>query len=324
MEAKGDEYIMKKKNILTFAAAALSLTVMTGCSGTSGNTQETSHEAATEAAAETDAAEESTAEGDIDESKEGVANPWTESDKEGVAEATGIEIEAPEDATDVTYSYMEETGLAQVQYRLDEADWVYRAQSAAEFTDISGMYYDWESEDDCEISGRKAVCYGLGGIDEPDRENVQMVNWYDAVPGIMYSLSVSGRDLNGMDLTVYAENLFVPMQGEATDDPERDRENELNDYFLGEHKKSYDDSTLTISDNNDGTFAVNISITRLCDLDGTGNFDDHKMYFEAEDPSGGKLSGMIYRDSDNSLTVKITDSTWEYLPDDEVIDGFGK
>lgn len=316
---------MKKKNILIIMAAALSLSMMTGCGSTSGSTQETSSEAAAEAEAETDAAEESAAEEDIDSSEEvGVANPWTESDKEGVVEATGIEIEAPENATEVVYSYMEETGLAQVQYKLDDADWVYRAQMTDEFTDISGMYYDWESEDDCEISGRKAVYYGFGGLDEPDKENVQMVNWYDVVPGIMYSLSVSGRDLNGMDLSVYAENLFVPMQGEATDDPAGDRENELKDYFLGEHKKSYDDSVLTISDNSDGTFAVNISITRLCNLDGTGSFDDHKMYFEAEDPNGEKLSGVIYRDSDNSLSIKITDSTWDYLPKDEVIDGFGK
>lgn len=46
------------------------------------------------------------------------------------------------------------------------------------------------------------------------------------------------------------------------------------------------------------------------------------MTFEVEDPNKNKLSGTIYRDSDDSLTVKITDSTWELLPSDEVLDGF--
>ena len=48
------------------------------------------------------------------------------------------------------------------------------------------------------------------------------------------------------------------------------------------------------------------------------------MYFEVTDPAEGTMKGMIYLDSDTSLCVKITDSTWDLLPTDEVIDGFGK
>ena len=154
---------------------------------------------------------------------------------------------------------------------------------------------------------------------------VQLVNWYDAVTGVTYSLSASGTDLDGMDLQVYAEAVYQPLQGEATDDPEGDRREELDQYFLGEHTRSEDSSSLTITENADGTFTVSLSITRLCNLEnGVGTFDSHKMYFDVEDPDGGTLSGMIYRDNDNSLTVKITDSTWSLLPKDEVIDGFGK
>lgn len=112
---------------------------------------------------------------------------------------------------------------------------------------------------------------------------------------------------------------------DATDNPEVDPKNEIHGYFLGEHIKSYDESTLNISDNKDGTFRIDISITRLCSLEnGVGTFDDHKMTFSVEDPNGENMVGMIYRDSDNSLVVEITDSVWNYLPNGEIIDGFGK
>ena len=48
------------------------------------------------------------------------------------------------------------------------------------------------------------------------------------------------------------------------------------------------------------------------------------MSFEIDDPNGNKMSGVIYRDSDDTLTVKITDSTWTYLKNGDVLEGFGK
>ena len=104
-----------------------------------------------------------------------------------------------------------------------------------------------------------------------------------------------------------------------------DREREVSEYFLGEHRRSSDESVLTISENEDGTFNVDLSITRLCYLEnGVGTFEDHKMTFTVTDPNENEMSGVIYRGSDDSLTVQITDSTWELLPTGEILDGFGK
>jgi len=150
----------------------------------------------------------------------GLANPWTESDQQGVLEATGFIMEAPKGAADVRYSYMAEGKLAQMRYVLDGAEWVYRIQSALEPTDISGMEYEWTSKEEGTVSGRDAVYYAWSNA-KPDSQTVdnvsyvQVVNWYDAVAGVMYSLSASGQDLNGMDLQVYAEDLYVPLQGDA-------------------------------------------------------------------------------------------------------------
>lgn len=114
---------------------------------------------------------------------------------------------------------------------------------------------------------------------------------------------------------------------DTTDDTKNDTksESEIEKYFIGEHKRSYDESVLTISDKGDGTFGISLCIVKLCNLEnGTGTYKDGKMTFVIEDPSDGKLSGEISRETDNSLTVKITDSTWGLINNGDVFDGFGK
>ncbi len=326
---------MRKQLVLALMAACMGTACMTGCgsaSDTAAGQETSSAEASAEAADETqdaakdaDAAQETTeSEGAGEDSTVEIANPWTESDEEGVAKATGFVMTPPDGAENVSYSYMEEGGLAQMSYELDGKKWTYRMQMTDGLTDISGIYMDWEGEEG-NVSGREAMYYGKCDLNDENVEDVQLVNWYDAVTGVTYSLSATATDLNGMDIQAYAEALYVPLQQDATDDPAADRENELKDYFLGEHKRSDDGSSLVITGNGDDTFRVDLSITRLCSLEnGTGSFAEHKMTFTAEDPNGNAISGVIYRDSDNSLVVKITDSTWDYLPSGEVLDGFGK
>ncbi len=316
---------MKKRFVLSLLTITLGATWMAGCGSTSAATAETSSAEASTESAETGKSEDAAqGEGADQEETTEIANPWTESDAEGVAEATGFSMVPPDGAENVVYSYMEEGKLAQMRYDLDDAAWVYRMQMADALTDISGIYMDWTG-DEGTVSGLEAMYYGQCDLNDQTVDDVQLVNWYDAVSGVTYSLSATGPSLDGMDIQVYAENLYVPLQGDATDDPEADREKELNDYFLGKRERSYDGSTLTIADNADGTFRVDLDLFRLCSLEnGTGTFADHKMTFTAMDPSGNDISAVIYRDSDNSLVVRITDSTWDYLPNDDVIDGFEK
>lgn len=260
-----------------------------------------------------------------DDQKQEIANPWTDSDEQGVAEATGFDMAAPNGSTDISYSYMTEGAMAQMTYALDGANWTYRIQAADELTDISGMAYEWTGETEGSVAGREAAYCTYTASDNKTTDTVRLVNWYDAVTGVTYSLSAAGKDLSDAEMQAYAENLYVPLQGDATDDSDADSESELNDYFLGEHKRSYDESVLTISENEDGTFGINLTITRLCNLEnGIGTFADHKMTFVVQDPSENEMSGVIYCDSDNSLIVQITDSTWELLPTGETLDGFGK
>lgn len=146
---------------------------------------------------------------------ENVGNPWVESDAEGVQEATGLTIYTPAEATNARYSFLETDDMAQVVFDYDgHADWTFRKQKTDKLIDISGMYYEWVYQGSALVSGREAVEYAYaeeaddsGMID--DLFGVQVINWYDDASGITYSLSVSGTDLNGMDIQVIAENLFT-------------------------------------------------------------------------------------------------------------------
>lgn len=312
---------MNRKMILSIVTASVLALAMTACGNQTTETRKTSvtesqtTEAITEASA-SDSTEEA-------QNADGLANPWTDSDQAGVLEATGFDLAAPDDASDVAYSYMADEKLAQMTFAQAGVNYTYRVQSTDGLTDISGMYYDWTSQKDTKVSNLDGLYLTYEAKDGSG--DAQVLNWYDKVTGVTYSLSASADSLEGEDLLVLAESIYQPLQGEASDDPDRDAKNEVKDYFLGEHTRSEDGSSLTIAENEDGTYKVDISITRLCNLeDGSGTFKDHKVKFTVKDPSGNLMKGEIYRDSDNSLVVKFTDSTWDYLPNNEILKGFGK
>lgn len=144
----------------------------------------------------------------------GMANPWVDSDREGVFKATGFDMAAPDGASNVAYSYMPDTGMAQMNYTLDNAMWVYRIQPTEKLTDISGIYCEWNSIDEAMVAGMDAVEYSYASEQKgdfiDDVEYIRVINWYDAQKKVTYSLSATGKDLNGLDTAVYAENLYKP------------------------------------------------------------------------------------------------------------------
>lgn len=148
---------------------------------------------------------------------DGSTNPWTASDKNGVLEATGFDINPPEGATDVYYSFIEESKLAQMTYVLDELEFTYRIKASSELEDISGMHYEWDSIADGAIYTNEAeyFMYSPSDTEEEatDSDNeVAVLNWFDSASGITYSLSVIGDDLNETNITAYAEAVYEPIQ----------------------------------------------------------------------------------------------------------------
>lgn len=153
----------------------------------------------------------------VEESNEYVSmsNPWIVTDKDGVLDATGFAVEAPEGATEVVYSYLSDSSMAQVSYTYEGNEWTYRIQPTNELTDISGMYYTWDVQEEGTVSGKDAIYYAYSDADSDtdtidNMHCIHVVNWYDATNGVTYSLSAEGN-LDGMDIQVYAKNIYAPL-----------------------------------------------------------------------------------------------------------------
>lgn len=143
----------------------------------------------------------------------GMPNPMVESSKEEIMNKFGFVMEAPEGVDDPIY-YIIDDSLAQLVYGADGAKVTYRIAPATEFTDISGMYYKEGTEQSCQISGRD------GKLAEYITEDgqIRICNWFDAAPGLMYSIVIEGENLDFIpleDVPEFAEMLFVPVQGNA-------------------------------------------------------------------------------------------------------------
>ncbi len=89
-------------------------------------------------------------------------------------------------------------------------------------------------------------------------------------------------------------------------------------FFFGKAVGNYaaeNGSTLAIGLNADGAYTVDLSILRLTSLSGVGSCVDGEIAFTATDAAGNPISGLVSA-ADGEATVRITDSTWSYLPAD--------
>ena len=145
------------------------------------------------------------------ENESGLANPWVDTDAEGVARAIGVAFGIPEGAEVLAYRLLPETSLAEMRFVWDGLTYVARIQPAAEFEDISGLYFDWLVDEPCTVQ----YCEGRTMRAQDGDETVDLCLWFDAVPGLMYSVSTSAPDLDGFDILAAAEQLFVPAQGDV-------------------------------------------------------------------------------------------------------------
>ncbi len=146
-----------------------------------------------------------------------IANPWEDMTAEQLTEASGLSFGVLEGAENVIYRYLPSQGLAEMQFTWNNGEYCARIQPAAlqegELLDISGMYFDWENVEAVNI----LHCNGTIGQAQTGSEDwVELCMWYDAVPGLMYSLSVSTTDLDGLDLTALAEQVYLPVQADPS------------------------------------------------------------------------------------------------------------
>lgn len=142
----------------------------------------------------------------------GMANPWTETTEEGFIGIMGLELAIPEGAENVAFRVLEAEQLGEMTFTLDGMDYVARVKPAVEFEDISGLYYAFENPIEDEAVAGLQTWEGRATDGE---ETIDLALWFDVVPGIMYSLSTSGADLDGFDIIGVALQVYQPMQGDA-------------------------------------------------------------------------------------------------------------
>lgn len=143
-----------------------------------------------------------------------IANPWTETTADEMVTTLGFGFGIPQDAEDVVYSMNTEIGMGQATFTVNGLEYTVRMASSSitdEIEDISGMNYEWELVEDVEIEGRPGKL-----MQAQDGDNtVEVCIWLDVVPGFVYSISTVQSDVDGLDLTAFALEVFQPMQGEA-------------------------------------------------------------------------------------------------------------
>lgn len=143
-----------------------------------------------------------------EESTVALPNPVKSASAEEIEQRFGIEMKAPEGAEEISRAIIEgDMPLAQLGYSLDGIAYTYRAAKAEAYTDISGMYYEWQEISAAE-SGGGSIRLIAGGPGVADG--------FDAGSGIIRSVSVD-RDASSELLKAAARQLWGAAPGASAD-----------------------------------------------------------------------------------------------------------
>lgn len=145
-----------------------------------------------------------------------MADPWLELTSAQLMELSGLEFAVPEGAENVIYRYLPDEHMAEMQFELFGDEFCARIQPAAleygQLMNISGIYLPLENEEEITVKH----CYGtIGQSQTGSKDWMELCLWYDLAPGLMYSLSVYSTDLDGLDLSAVAEQVYIPAQGDV-------------------------------------------------------------------------------------------------------------
>ena len=137
----------------------------------------------------------------------GMPNPLIESSVSGILETVGVSMPAPEFANSASWFVINtDPAVGELRFSVNGLNYTYRITPATAFSDISGMYYTWTGSENVQVGYNTAVVSYI--------ENEQgIIQWFDVVPGLMYSLSVdSGAQAD--ELTEIANMIYEPVQGD--------------------------------------------------------------------------------------------------------------
>lgn len=147
-----------------------------------------------------------------------MANPVEDVTYEKIVEVTECSVTLPENMENPSYQLISGE-LGQILFSLDNGaeEMTFRCQKSTEFTDISGLYYDWTSTEDVAVLDYETKQFAYDGEDE----NIKAILWFNQYCNVMYSLSASGKDLSAFDIYTIAANMAmtdVPLENYPIND----------------------------------------------------------------------------------------------------------
>lgn len=129
------------------------------------------------------------------------------------AEEQGLlETELPMGAKNVVGNGCEVEGVlaGEIRFELRNVDWTYRCAVISDVgeavPDISGVEGEFKT-----LETQVQHCPAVVSVND---EGVGKIVWYDAVPGLAYSLSMASN-ANGDTLQSIANLMYTPVQGDA-------------------------------------------------------------------------------------------------------------
>lgn len=139
----------------------------------------------------------------------GMPNPIHESTAQEILNTLGVSFAVPENAQDVHYSVISDS-LAQMDFVWNKAECTARAEPNGETSlkDISGFYYNWKNSSDVKIGYNDAK---VNWTNDENGNSVGICIWWDAAPGIMYSVSMKSN-ANAENLEKLANAVYIQMQ----------------------------------------------------------------------------------------------------------------
>lgn len=140
----------------------------------------------------------------------GMPNPIKESTAEEILNKIGVTFAVPNGAEKVHYSVISDS-LAQMDFVWNNAECTARAEPSGETSlkDISGFYYNWKNSSEVKVGYNNAKA---NWTKDENGKSVGICIWWDAAPGIMYSVSMK-NNANAENLKKLANAVYVQQQG---------------------------------------------------------------------------------------------------------------
>ena len=171
-----------------------------------------------------------------------IANPWRDCTEEEAFQYTPNGFSAPDGAANETWSICEAADdkelpgtMVQLTFDYDGLSYTARQQAVPgeEITDISGLYYDWTTEEEGTLQnwgGGHMPCKFLRYVG--DGSTVDLCLWFDIETGYAYSLSTEAPDLDGFDIQAIAEAMVDPSKQIGANAPSVEALEEISQGFI--------------------------------------------------------------------------------------------